>query len=251
MTSAQAKEILLLYRPGTRDAEDPQVLEAMELASRDPELAKWFGQQQAFQLAMRAKFREIPAPERAKVELLARQSTIVPQPMFWQRPVWLAAAAIFIVLLGLSTFWLRPSVPDRFSHYRESMVSAAVRTYGMDIETNDMAQLRGFLGSKGAPADYDLTGGLASLQLKGGGLLRWRGNPVSMVCFDRGGGATLFLFVMNRSALKDPPPSTTDAQVTQVDGLETASWSNGSHTYVLAGPTEPSFAEKYLHSGSH
>ena len=71
MKLAQAREILLLYRPGTRDAEDPQIIEAMELARQDPELAKWFAQHQAFQLAMRAKFREIEVPAHLQANLLA------------------------------------------------------------------------------------------------------------------------------------------------------------------------------------
>jgi uncharacterized membrane protein YbaN (DUF454 family) len=246
LNRAEAKEILLLYRPGTRDGEDPQIIEAMQMARQDPELGTWFEQHQAFQLAMRAKFKEIAVPDHRKLALLAGQKIVRPS-VFWQRPVWLAAAAIFVALLGLSIFWLRPSVPDRFSHYRETMISAAVRMYGMDLETNDLTQLGRFFAKSGAPTDYELTQGLARLQLKGGGLLRWRGNPVSMVCFDSGSSNTLFLFVMKRSALKDPPrASTSNADLAQVDGLITASWSKGDDSYVLAGAPEPQFEEKYL-----
>ena len=60
--------------------------------------------------------------------------------------------------------------------------------------------------SRGAPADYDVPRGLERLQLTGGGRLTWRSNPVAMVCFDRGDKQMLFLFVMKRSAVKDPPP---------------------------------------------
>jgi len=195
---------------------------------------------------MRAKFREIQAPERLKVALLARQKVVRPANLWQRPPAWLAAAAIFAVLLGVAAFIARSTVPDRFNNYRQSVVNAAVRIYGMDLETNDMAQLRQFVGKHGAPDDYEVTGPLAQLQLKGGGLLRWRGNPVSMVCFDRGGGTMLFLFVMKRSGVKDPPPPPEKAQVEPVDGLLTASWSRGDDLYVLAGPKEPGFPEKYL-----
>jgi len=127
------------------------------------------------------------------------------------------------------------------------MVSAAVRVYGMDLETTDQTQLRQFIAKKGAPADYLLTQGLQRLQLKGGGLQRWRGNPVSMVCFDCGGSKMLFLFVLKRSAVKDPPPeNASQAKLAQVDGLLTASWTHGDDAYVLAGPEEVRFVEKYL-----
>jgi uncharacterized membrane protein YbaN (DUF454 family) len=248
LNPAEAKQILLLYRPGTCDAEDPEILAAMELARRDPELGKWFEQQKVFQSSIRAKFRQIEVPARLKAELLADRKVIHPH-VFWQRPVWLAAAAIFVLLLGLVAVLLRPSLPDRFANYRENMVSAAVRVYGMDLETNDKNQLRQFIAQKGAPADYELTQGLERLQLRGGGLLRWRGNPVSMVCFDRGGNNMLFLFVVKRSALKDPPPlATSEAELAKVDGLMTASWTRGDDAYVLAGAEEPRFAEKYATS---
>lgn len=247
MNPSQAKQILLLHRPGIREFDDPEIAEALELTRTDPELGRWFAQHQAFQLSMRAKLREIPVPEHLKMALLARQKIVQP-PVFWSQPVWMAAAAIFMALLGMTLFWLKPSVPDRFSHYRETMVSGAVRTYSMDLVTNDEAQLRQFVARNGAPADYFLPQGLAKLPLKGGGLLRWRGNPVSMVCFDRS-GATLFLFVMKRSAVKDPPPPLpSKAELTQVEGLTTASWTRGDDTYVLAGPQELGFAEKYVTS---
>jgi hypothetical protein len=69
-----------------------------------------------------------------------------------------------------------------------------------------------------------------------------------MVCFDRGGGSTLFLFVTKRSSLKDAPrQEPTKAELAEIDGLMTASWSQGNDTYVLAGPAEEGFADKYLH----
>jgi len=67
----EAKAILLLYRPGTADAEDPQIAQAMEVARRDPELGRWFTNHRRFQEAMRRKFRQIKVPSRLKIALLA------------------------------------------------------------------------------------------------------------------------------------------------------------------------------------
>jgi hypothetical protein len=89
-----------------------------------------------------------------------------------------------------------------------------------------------------------MTQGLERLQLTGGGRLTWRSNPVAMVCFDRGDKQMLFLFVMKRSAVKDPPPET--PQLARVNQMVTASWSRGDNTYVLAGPEEADFLKKYL-----
>jgi hypothetical protein len=107
-----------------------------------------------------------------------------------------------------------------------------------------MRQLRQFIAGKGAPSEYQLTKGLQKLQLTGGGCLQWRSHPVAMVCFNRGDDQMLFLFVMKRSALKDPPAGT--PQVSKVTELQTVSWTRGEYTYVLAGPEEPQFLRKYL-----
>jgi hypothetical protein len=243
MTQSEAKQILLLYRPGTADALDPQVAEALELARHDPELGQWFEQDCDFQKGMRAKFRQIKVPAHLKDRILASQKIIRP-PVWWQSPVWLAAAASVMLLIGLAGVWLRPRASDRFTNFQARMVSTALREYRMDVITNDMHQVRQYLADKGGPSDYDVTKSLSQLQLTGGGLLRWRSHPVSMVCFDRGDKQMLFLFVMKRSAVKDPPSET--PQVAKINELLTASWSRGDKTYVLAGPEEPDFIRKYL-----
>jgi hypothetical protein len=151
---------------------------------------------------------------------------------------------VALVLVGLAGLWLRPPTPDRFANFQARMVSSALREYRMDIVTKDMGQLRQFLSGRGAPADYQLTKGLERLPLTGGGRLTWRGNPVSMVCFNRGDNQMLFLFVMDRAAVKDPPPE--KPQLAKVNALQTASWTQGDKAYVLAGPEDADFARKYL-----
>ena len=247
MTPSEAKAVLLLSRPDTADTTDPQMAEALELARQDPELGRWFEQHRAFQKAMRDKFRQIEVPAHLKTSLLVQKpSQPVPlSPPPWSRtPVWLTAAVAVLLLLGMAGAWLLPRSPNQFANYESRMVSEAQREYRMDVVTNDMRQVRQFMASHGAPADYDVTRGLSQLQLTGGGRLTWRSNPVAMVCFDRGDKQMLFLFVMKRSALKDPPPET--PQLAKVRQMLTASWSRGDNTYILAGPEEADFARKYL-----
>jgi hypothetical protein len=243
----EAKQILLLYRPGSAEAADPQLAEALELARRDPQLGHWFDQHRSFQQAMRGKFRQIAVPAHLKSSLLIRgtaQPSIPTAQVWWRRPAALAGAAAVVLMLAAVGFWLQPSRADRFANFQNRMVGSALREYRMDLVTNDMRQVRQFLANRGAPADYELSRGLEKLQLTGAGLLRWRSNPVSMVCFNRGDNQMLFLFVMNRSALKDPPAET--PQFAKVADLLTASWSRGDKTYLLAGPEETDFGSKYL-----
>jgi len=243
MTTAEAKQILLLYRPGSADAAEPPMAEALELARRDLELGAWLQHHCAFQDAMRAKFREIEVPAQLKARIAAAQK-IVPLPVWRRQPVWLAAAASVALLLGLASLWFKPTKADGFANFQARMVSTALREYRMDIVTNDMSQVRQFMAARGAPADYEVAPGLSRLQLTGGGLLRWRNHPVSMVCFDRGDKQMLYLFVMDRTALKDPPPSR--PQLNRVNELLAVSWSEGDKTYLLTGPEESDFLRKYL-----
>ena len=247
MTPGEAKQLLLLYRPGAEDRTDPALAEALELAQRDPELGRWLEDHRAFQQAMRAKLRQIKVPADLRNRILGQAEEhrkVIRPTSWWQQPEWLAAAAAIVLLCALAMWWMKPAVPDRFANYEARMVSSALREYQMSIQTNDMGAVRQNLSGQGAPADYVIPAGLQRLSLTGGGVLRWRENPVAMVCFDRGDKQMLFLFVMNRSAVKDPPPST--PQTGMVRGLFTARWTKGDKTYLLAGPEEPDFLQKYL-----
>ena len=247
MNRAEAQRVLLLYRPGTAETGEPEMLEALELARRDPELGRWFEQHRAFQKTMSARLRQIEVPAHLRTSILAQaqvQKPPVARPRpGWRNPAWLAVAAI-VILAGLAGLWLTPRTAEQFANYRARMVSGALREYQMDIKTNNMRLVRQGLASRGAPADYIVPPGLERLHLTGGGRLTWRSNPVAMVCFDRGDKQMLFLFVMKRSALKDPPPAT--PRLDKVNELLTASWTQGDETYLLAGPEEANFLRKYL-----
>lgn len=250
MNASEAKQVLLLYRPGTVDSLDPEVREALELAGRDYELGRWLEEHRAFQKAMRAKLRQIEPPAHLKTLLLARHKSaalpLLPPQAPWWRPVWVSAMGIAVLLLGLGFFSFRPPSNDRFAGFSERVVSAALREYRMDLETSDMGQIRQYLSQNGGPSNYTVPKGLERLRLTGAGLLRWRNHPVTMVCFNRGDGQMLFLFVMNRSAVKDPPPPL--PRLGKVSDLVTASWTSGDNSYLLAAPEDEqtAFPDKYL-----
>ncbi len=191
---------------------------------------------------MRAKLRQIHVPLQLKATLLAEQKIVRPS-IWWQRPVLLVPAAL-VLLLGLAAFWLKPDRPHPFTHFHDWTVRTASLQYPMDLVTRDMRQLRQFIASKGAHDDYELTLGLEKLQLTGGSCSQWRSHPIAIVCFNRGDNQRLFLFVMGRSALKDPPAET--PQLSSTSELHTVSWTRGEHTYVPAGPEEPQSLRKYF-----
>jgi hypothetical protein len=244
VTREEAKQILMLYRPGTADADEPDLQQAMDMARADADLGAWFEQHRAFNQTIRSQLRGIQAPPHIKAAILAHRK-IVPLPRpWWQQPGWVAAAACLALLclaVGFSS-WLPLS--QRLSNFQHRMVGSALREYSMDLVTRDQAELRRFIAGKGAPADYELPQGLEKLKLSGGGMLHWRTNPVTMVCLERPNKKMLYLFVLKRGALKDPPPDS--PQLTNISEHPVASWTKGENAYVLASEDETDVLTQYF-----
>ncbi len=85
MDKRRAKELLGLYRPGTQDALDPQVAEALQEAQRDPELTEWFNEQCGVCIALRSKLKQIEVPPDLKRKILLgsigrRRALVLPRP---------------------------------------------------------------------------------------------------------------------------------------------------------------------------
>ncbi|HVR34983.1 MAG TPA: DUF3379 family protein [Methylomirabilota bacterium] len=222
----------MAWRPGRDLERDPEVARALETARQDPELRAWLDRHAAFQEGMKEAWSGIPVPPDLEDRILARAKT-VSIPRRRTRAVIVAAAAAVVMLLGLSALWLTvPEEEDSFDTYRSRMVRSVLRQYRMDIETSDMARIREFLSGNDAPADYALAGDVEALPVIGAGVLSWRDRRVSMVCLDGGQEGTVFLFVVDRSAVQDPPPSR--PRYERVSRLSTASWSDAERAYVLA-----------------
>jgi hypothetical protein len=246
MDSRQAKEILMRSRPGSADSSDPEFALALEQVKHDPQLARWFDQHRAFQDAVGDRFKKLPLPAGLKDKILAGRppaETIV----WWKRPAYpaLAAAAALVVFIGLAHFWSAPHEDQSFAAYRNRVVRHAQRGYAMDIVTTNLNDIRRYLATHQARADYVLPAPLEKLPGDGGAVLHWHNRTVSMVCFDLGNHNDLYLFVANRAELPDAPP-TNQPEFTRIGRLTAASWSEGDKAYVLAGPGDPEFIRGYL-----
>jgi len=245
----QAQEALLLYRPGSADAHDSDFAEALELAQHDAPLGRWFVDHCATYGTIQDRLKQIAIPAGLKEQILAEQTAqlkVVTIPRSsWLKPV-LAIAAVIILLLSIASRWL-PLGTDNESTYRNRMVSTALRNYGMDIETNDMGQIRAFLAQKNAPSDYALPAELQKLECVGAVVLRWQDRPVSMICFRTGrplaAGETsdFFFFVTDLGSLAESSPT-----LKQVNKLMTASWTAGDKFYLLATYGDEEFLRRFL-----
>src|SRR5262245_30740407 len=97
MNSQEARNILEVWRAGGPQANHPEFDEALRQVARDPELARWFAEQQAFDSAMTSALKEIAVPSSLKASILA-ESAVVRVPL-WQHPgmrLALAAAVLFL-----------------------------------------------------------------------------------------------------------------------------------------------------------
>jgi hypothetical protein len=243
MNSEEAKRILLAWRPDRDDAQAPDVIEALALSERDPDLRVWLKHHRAFQESLRRSFREAPAPLDLAAKILAQHRKT--RFLNWRPSVtaWAAAAALAL-LLGLAAFWMRPAGEDSFATFRSRMVGKVLRQYTMDLTTNDLASIRRHHAAGNGPADYSLPPGLARLPALGAGLLSWQDRKVSMVCLNSTNDGALFLFVVDRASVRQPPERT--LEFAPVKQLITASWSEGNRTYVLAMKGRKEDLRKYF-----
>jgi hypothetical protein len=253
MTNDQVKEILMLYRPGTADAEDPSFAEALEVCKHDAELRKWFAEHCALYAALRTKFKQISAPEGLKEQIIAeRKVNVTPG---WQRAVIVAgmAALVFLAALGVKSLWPQPGEPHDFASYRGRMIGYARLGYSMDLNTTNLDQVRLFLAQSSGIADYVLPEGLEkNAKVAGCVATSWQDKKVSMICFQTGrplpanDQSDLWLFITDNNTTKDTPKTATPHIEKANDGIVSASWTVGNRTYVLAAKGDEQLLGKFL-----
>jgi hypothetical protein len=243
MNKHQAREILLRYRPGTRDEQDPEVREALALADQDEELGRWLENHCQFQQAMRAGARDVEVPAGLKEQILSEQRAFLNLRRLPRRAALAGAlvAVAGVILVGVLLLPARVDPEAQFDTFRSRMVRTAQRGYGMDLETRNAAEIRQFLGARNAPQDWQSATALEREPLLGCAVLTWRSQPAAMICYGRGKQPDMWLFVVASKAMPDPPAEGAAVFAT-VNQLNTLSWSRAGKTYVLAG----SMAEEEL-----
>jgi hypothetical protein len=242
--SREAKEILSCYRRGLDDAAHPRFAEAFELARKDPALARWLGEQTAFDAAVREQFRRIPVPDDLREKVLAQRRASPGATVRWRSRWWQAAAAGLAVLALSSSVWLA-NRSDPFDAYRRDMAGLVSGEYSVNVEASHLDQIRDFLATRGWPSDYALTPAMQNLEAEGASVLQWRGRKVSLICLEAGEDEELFLFVVERSIFRDAP-ATPSPQFERVGEMTTAAWSTGNKVYFLASHGDEEFLQRYL-----
>jgi hypothetical protein len=249
----EAKSILLLYRHGTADAEDPQIAEALALAERDPELKDWLVIHCAREFVVREKFQQITAPAGLKGQIISEQAVnkkIIP---LWRREIRLLPLAAAILLSGLlAALWFanHRERDDTLAVFQNQMAGVALRGYAMDLTTNDPVQIRAYLGQNQAPADFILPEKLQQAQLVGCAVEGWQNVKVSMICFRSNQAAPsvssdIWLFVVDQNSVKKLA-SGSATHFSKISRLATATWSQGDKLYFLGTTGDEQAVQHYL-----
>ena len=251
MNRDEAKNILLLYRHGTADADDPQIAEALALAERDSELKNWLAIHCAEQLVLREKFQQIAAPAGLKQQIISEQA-VQDKITFWQPIFTLAAVAALVLLVALVPFWFSHRVhDDTLAIYQNRMAGVALRGYAMDLTTNNPEQIRAYLSQNHAQSDFIFPEKLKQVNLVGCAVEGWQGVKVSMICFRTGktsasgGQSDLWLFVVDRGSVRGAPAGDSP-QIYKVNRLITATWTQGDKLYLLGTEGDEHTIRQYL-----
>jgi hypothetical protein len=233
VNSHEARTVLLRYRPGTADEREADVRAALDLAASDPELARWWADHRRLQEDLRAKLRAIEPPAGLREQILSERKAATASWPTSRRLAFAGSLALLAVVIGVFSVVLRQDPEAQFSTFRSRMVRTALRGYSMDLESRDPAEVRQFLAERQAHAGWQSPPSLDRQPLMGCAVLTWRSHTATMICYGQGETPELWLFVVNTSALPDPPAEDSPA-FARVNRLNTLSWSRGGRTYVLA-----------------
>ncbi len=245
MNEQEARLILQACRPGEADRNDPEIAGALREMERNPELAHWFAEEQAFDRAMAAHLAALPEPFGLKTRLLAQAAA----PATSRASRWLiglaGVAALLFLLAQVGEFWRHSNpVEDRVPGYASEMVSFVKLPPPLEMESGQLGAIKNWLAKKEA-LKMEVPPRLAELHPVGCRVLSYRGQAVTLICFHRENGQLAHLFVVDRTALPGLKPGDSPS-FQRNGGWTTASWADKNHAYMIAVQGDEAAVERYL-----
>jgi hypothetical protein len=246
MTEGEARLILQSYRPGLDEPNDPQFAGALRMLNENPELARWWAEEQAFDQAIATQLAAVPEPFGLKTRILAR--AVTPQRFRFARwMVGLAGAAALLFLLGqVADLWRNSrtasgALPD----YANEMVSFIKMPPPLELMSSDLNTIERFVSRKNAILPADMPPRLAALDPVGCRILAFRGHDVTLICFKRDNGGLAHLFTVSQSVLPSIKPGDPVAFARAGEWM-TATWSENDRVYMIAVQGGEAAARRFL-----
>lgn len=240
MDIAEAKQILSAYHSDEEHFSDPHMLEALGMLETHPELAAWFERQLSFDSQVKAALADLPMPSNLREGLLGNHRRIRRNKLI--RGIRWASALAALLLLGLTGIWAYRSHYNHQMHdyatFREGMSHFVARSYFLlDFVDTNPGNIQDWLAKKQAPVYEAIPVALAEKEPIGCKKMSWKGQDVSLVCFNKKNGEIVHLFVAERSRLSEAAIADLE-DITLSHGLETGGWVTDTHVYLLTG-SEP------------
>jgi hypothetical protein len=205
MTNERAKLLLSAYRHNGADAQDPFFHEALEQATRDPELASWFTKQRGFDALIVEKLNSIQPPPSLQSAILDNIRSGPSRNRLRFGSI-LAMAAILVLSGILLSLMFRQGTDSRsLAQYQNAAL--AVLSGGaprLDLMTSDFSRTQEYLLERAAPRAPAVPASLQELQTAGCRAIDWNGKMVSLTCFRLPSGELLHLFVIDAKSLNEP-----------------------------------------------
>ncbi len=240
------RQHLQACRPGERDLAEPEMQAARAELERDPALAQWRREEEAFDRAFSAKLGEAPVPAGLKDDLLkalAEQGAHSQEPVapltrwpvfaWFRRPVGLSLAASILVLFAVAALFLGPQKLEAElpSFYRDAArrvrEPSTVRPAATQEEVSRMLTLQR------APSPGPLPVRLRELRSTGCRSYEWRGRSIGVVQLVN--GEALHLFILNRQDFPKDAPTQVPV-FSQTEDYAISVWTDSGRIYVLMGP---------------
>lgn len=250
--------ILAARRASGQDDADPAIAAALAAAQQDPALRAWADEQQQTDDALVRKLRQVQPPPGLREAILAGAK--VSRRGWWawfDQPAWrnfrnsellavVALVLMFAVALASRLFVSSPSNWQLAGAIEVAKLESAAGA--IEHVAGDIGEIRTWLAGKTCPSPANLPPQMRGLPIHGCSRSNWRGQPMSIVCFDFGSGKEVHLVTISRVDIPAEPPVGAP-EYAEVNGYQTASWSEGDVAMMLIGKVSREDLEKLFRHG--
>ena len=245
--------ILAARRASGQDDADPAIAAALTAAQQDPALRAWADEQQRTDATLVRKLRQVQPPPGLREAILTGAK--VSRHGWWawfDKPAWrnfrnsellavVALVLIFAVALVSRLFVSSPSTWQLAGAIEVAKIESAASS--IEHLSGDIGEIRTWLAGKTCPSPASLPPQVRGLPIFGCSRLDWRGQPISIVCFDLGSGKEVHLVTISRTDIPVEPPIGAP-EYAELNGYQTASWSEGDVAMMLIGKVPREDLEK-------
>jgi len=216
--------------------------EARAQAESDPNLAAWLEQRTAFDESVADAFQNLPVAPGLRESILSAAYARPKKSTRWLTPTLIAAAAC--LAFGWTLFW--PGNSAMAAWESESLAAVARVEYGvmkLDEREASLEAVKKHLTTAECPCPSALPAALAGLRTYGCKRVQIDGHAATIICFELQPGKEAHLVVLDNTNLCDCPAA--DAPCFKsAKHWRYASWSHGSHAFMLATTADEAALKK-------